>query len=844
MPDEQGGHYTITHIPDKEERWKRPAFDIGMFEVPNMLGFAGREPGTIGARHFLELPCADAFRRPCSEHHDRGSGGQSFKHFADLSATDAMKAVKSADEAAAVGKHSKVYNRAELVKGGPSEWKKIGIRDVSKKTIIDRLSHLQRVHDEVVAKGSKATVLNHESPNELYSDLFNKLLYLPPKPTDMSDPYSLKNQIEALVKILATRGAWVDFSLVEWRIRLGQIIWELPTHSNDPAEVTAEKEATLRYHAERKWLFLQILLSCELMARLDAAIRIGIVQHSDKLPVSASEIHHFNHLRSQKVDWDLVLARRFFDYTKIQSVSAPFSADLSVSDQEKHLTSWIRDRLMNERKNKLGNQRNPDHDHGDTSAECFLLPRRGKQQIDGLVRFAQGIGWPRVDEFERAISIKLAQPPTTPDESIYSTPLHSPTKHHGNSGSYFDSFPTGPNKQQRGLRRATQLKAAPNGTGGWLSRSWLTGMVLPGEAASHILISSLLEHDPQVLASIGESAALCGGFVYNRRSWWSKQCIVGRVIAALDGTNESMGWIGTQVLPVDGQGHALDEGWIEVETNEVPNQREKPRIHDGSKISIDSSPMGVGEGTIHGKEFVLPVEKPCDQQLANNISFKNLIIHEPPSSEANAFPSASTTFTTDFSGLPEITFDLKHDVYFITAFPCKPPPGHTLRPTVPGGPSPLTHRVSGFEQHAKTPTHKHPCVSSTHYPVEHLPAHPLHKSYNYVTKSLADLLSDEIPARESKDETTTRFVVPWVVDARGSDSKEKEAFVRSRCAQVGLHCLVARVGRSCLGCCVREARALDVGIVVRVGEQAEKVVVAGGDNGVREEPEAMGEVEA
>jgi hypothetical protein len=55
----------------------------------------------------------------------------------------------------------------------------------------------------------------------------------------------------------------------------------------------------------------------------------------------------------------------------------------------------------------------------------------------------------------------------------------------------------------------------------------------------------------------------------------------------------------------------------------------------------------------------------------------------------------------------------------------------------------------------------------------------------------------------------------WILDARGSH--DKEVLARAWCAAAGTSAVVGRVGRTCLACCVREARAVDVGVIIRVG---------------------------
>ena len=100
---------------------------------------------------------------------------------------------------------------------------------------------------------------------------------------------------------------------------------------------------------------------------------------------------------------------------------------------------------------------------------------------------------------------------------------------------------------------------------GWLSRSYLTGLVLPGEGLSHFLISTLLENDESAVARLGEEANLYGGFTYASQSYWSTACIVGRVLAAGKGASECMGWLSSGVLP-----KGTDDGWVNIEAEMPP----------------------------------------------------------------------------------------------------------------------------------------------------------------------------------------------------------------------------------------------------------------------------------
>jgi hypothetical protein len=132
-----------------------------------------------------------------------------------------------------------------------------------------------------------------------------------------------------------------------------------------------------------------------------------------------------------------------------------------------------------------------------------------------------------------------------------------------------------------------------------------------------------------------------------------------------------------------------------------------------------------------------------------------------------------------------VSLRLMHDVYFVSANPCRPPHGHALRTT----PDRSVH-----------PIHQHG---------EYLPSHPLHQTYRYVLKAVQDLVSATPPNPHDQKEAV------WIVDARRS--REKDIFVRAWCSQVGRHAIMSRVGKTCLSCSIREAKAIEVAVIIRVG---------------------------
>jgi hypothetical protein len=264
------------------------------------------------------------------------------------------------------------------------------------------------------------------------------------------------------------------------------------------------------------------------------------------------------------------------------------------------------------------------------------------------------------------------------------------------------------------------------------------------------------------------------------------------------GGTESMGCINTPNLSVvDHKGKAFEDGWVTVQVEQIPSARKQTRIHDGIKVGKESSPLGTGEGKVMSKEFLMPPADLFDSLEQVEVDVDVLAFEEDQSKQHhhrdNKQPrenlAASVTFTckgSNASSLPHnVTFHLRYNVWFIVAQPCRLPHGHATSPASQSG------------QH---PTHKH---------AEHLACHPLHRTYTYSVKALPDLLSSTPPNHVDINESV------WIVDARGNP--DKDVFARAWCAQVGRNAIVARIGKVCVSCCIRMAKAIEVGIVIRVG---------------------------
>ena len=823
---------TPSHPPEGKETGKRPMFDLGIYERPNMLSLQGVEPGTLGMRNFLELPVADGLVTHGREEHggrDSDIGSERLASDVDIekmAASEAFKVLAHDEGNAMIGKHAPMQDRTQVLKDGSKEWKKIGVRGITMRSITERLEQISILRDKIVDNGWRYTILDEFSGEALGQQLFGQILYPPGKlgAGKLSSEHGerdLKVQIEALVKVLATPGAWLDCGLPAERLLFSQNLYT--------KEVTGEDVHGIRPEEKRRWGLIQLLLSVELVIRLDAALRKGVAMHSKDLPISNEEIRHFNKLRNLKVDWDLVLARRWLDlcYAKRLPQDIGQKQEKGMKRPEEQRSTSMFGRMKHTLSfDKGGND--PDN----TEWDVAILPRQSKVMAEGLLRFGEHIGWPQqsLDAIRQCLIKKMRDSSTGEKEKMLARGVE--TLSH-------------PHIPQHSMDRSTvELRQATEKTlGGPLSHAWLGGLVVPGYISCDLLMCTLLEHDAEALEKLGIMAYPRSGFVLDGKSYWSKTCIIAGVLACMKDGKERMGWIGlpASVGPVNEELEAFGDGWRVVVAERPPKMRDSARIFDGELLSKESSPLGSGHGRVMSREFSMVTDHILDD-LGPRCEVKNveLMLNAVRGNEGDgaAEYTASVGFQTVEGGkgvgegdCKQLRFPLSYNVHFVGAHPCRPPHGHVgmqspqAKASVGSSVNETMTESEASEsdttttEGATTPrddTHHSP--SKSHHPkhkhAENLPAHPLHRSYKYTAKSMAEIIDldegDHLPTPTDKEAGTV-----WIIDARGS--WEREVLVRAWCAKVGRHAIVSRVGKGCLGCAVRETKGLEIGIVIRIG---------------------------
>jgi hypothetical protein len=481
-------------------------------ERPNMLSMFGLEKGGLGYQAALELAVADALQE--EQFGFEGLGARS---------------------PAVVEQRQKMLTSKD------------GLRHVDETLIMEQLIKNGQRYSEQHLRERRVS-------SELYNELFLQILHPPTKVLDHRDPYSLAVQILALVKVLAAPNMWIDFSHVEWRIRLGQLLWENPA-ADDVEDGSSVKtgDSASDIHEERYWLLLQILLACELLIRLDA------ITEGEELGMESirpAEIHRFEKDANKSVKWSLILARVWLENIEVVKTegSEPASAEEKPS-------GWLA--TLTKRMSLTRDHGSQSHHH--RGPAYTIRGKHVQRQVAGLAHFARRLRWPDTDSYVSRISENCR---SVVEGTPLTTPLASPSSRADSHRSSYFGAPKADAQPRRPPCRRRKISAALHPSG-WLSKSYVSGLMLPGEGLCHFLMATLLENDPEALSRLGPMANLCGGFVYSGKSFWSTACIVGRVLAAGKGAVECMGWISSDVTP-----QALGDGWVNVEVEETPGKKE------------------------------------------------------------------------------------------------------------------------------------------------------------------------------------------------------------------------------------------------------------------------------
>lgn len=315
--------------------------------------------------------------------------------------------------------------------------------------------------------------------------------------------------------------------------------------------------------------------------------------------------------------------------------------------------------------------------------------------------------------------------------------------------------------------------------------SWFTGLLLPGKSMPFILMNSLIDCDPDTPKEFEnlEQTHSNIGFQYRGCTYWSWECIVGKVLGAASGVTQIAGWVGPCSASSD-----LQRSEVAL-IHQAPPRCNQLSPHDIRNMAANSDPIGPEQEMYPVSEYagIIPgLQDPVDSIRIERLNFA-------PSSSNPPDIHRQSTLDGD-EKRPIVTFDasitfaitleqrarswkvsLRHDTPFIAAYPCSDGP------------------------------------------------HVLFCDYSYKLVRVDDLVDIQdwgsagarnSDAENSEDEEEDEVDEVLVVEAYGVP--DNEVFARAWCSFWGLPSVTADIGTTCPACAVREAYAAKVSVVILV----------------------------
>jgi hypothetical protein len=199
--------------------------------------------------------------------------------------------------------------------------------------------------------------------------------------------------------------------------------------------------------------------------------------------------------------------------------------------------------------------------------------------------------------------------------------------------------------------------------------SWFSGIILPGRTLPWLIMNSLIDCDQDTgdalkyLTHMHQSS----GFQYRANTYWSSQCIVGKVLGAARGVKQIAGWIGPCIYTPE----LKRTECVKVRQLESPDPVLVPV--DVESMDDRTNPLGTIEDSYPIDDYDIPM--PDTEDVTDLIRMEKLRfvpIKERPEGARNASGpplvfDAAISFACGGQSWP---MKLRYDVSFINAFPC------------------------------------------------------------------------------------------------------------------------------------------------------------------------------
>jgi hypothetical protein len=261
----------------------------------------------------------------------------------------------------------------------------------------------------------------------------------------------------------------------------------------------------------------------------------------------------------------------------------------------------------------------------DQSTFSFELTSRNRQK-EALRVFAETLKWPNMDELEYVLDEKDAKEKPLEDRSA-------------------DAM------------------------------SWFSGIILPGKTLPWLIMNSLIDCDRDTGEALKYLTHMhpASGFQYRANTYWSIDCIVGKVLGAARGVKQVAGWIGPCI-------HSpLLKRTECVRIRQYESRDPKLTPKDVETMDIRSHPLGPKDTEYPIADYEVPM--PDTEDVTDVIRIEKLGFSPVENqSVTRQGPGAPLLFDAAiyFACGPESwPLKLRFDVDFVNAFPCHQGPHGT-----------------------------------------------------------------------------------------------------------------------------------------------------------------------
>jgi hypothetical protein len=205
--------------------------------------------------------------------------------------------------------------------------------------------------------------------------------------------------------------------------------------------------------------------------------------------------------------------------------------------------------------------------------------------------------------------------------------------------------------------------------------SWFSGIILPGKTLPWLIMNSLIDCDRDTGDALKYLTHMhsAAGFQYRANTYWSFQCIVGKVLGAARGVKQVAGWIGPCIYTPDLKRTEC------VRVRQYESQDPKLTPKDVEFMNTRTHPLGPTEDRYPIDDYEVPM--PDTDEVTDLIRMEKLsfvpVKDQPASRQGPGAPLVFDAAIYFACGGESWPMKLRYDVDFVNAFPCHQGPHGT-----------------------------------------------------------------------------------------------------------------------------------------------------------------------